>query len=248
MKLATLIKIAKNVSNIAVSETDLKNYFKGEDWKNAKWENGGFSGETTNLKVSFKPGGWKVKIQALEDKSDSAESKTKDPVMFINKFLGNKPVFDPESPHRTMKFKGLFSSSRTATDLKFPSDWKSEKTADGYKINIEGEYEAKISRLYEYEFAFKKDDSLNETGETEDPITSLRKWRRSDKVEKALESLKERKPPQTIKPGTLSLEEMVKREKAYEELANRPVDIPMQDEPSVSAPTDKTIPPPKKRG
>lgn len=240
-----IIKIAK-----LISKKELKDYFKGDDWKNASWDGDSFTGETKNLKVIFKPTGWKVEITAYDDPMDSEEFKTSDPVKTIDSFLkqGMPEISKTASLRR---LAAVFLSADVAgyesieEKLK-AKGWKVEDTDDGFLVNIQDIYEAKISRLeesFEYEFIFKPDASLNESGKTDDPISSFKKWRRNDELQDALAALKAEKSAQYIPSNITSLKDLADRENKWEEVTKGDY-FGQRDE---AAPTEATAPPPKKK-
>lgn len=70
---------------------DLRNYFgRGEVWQSGGWKGETFEGETRFYQVRLKPIGvnFRVRVEAVDDPSDSEDIVTEEPVKALAEFLG----------------------------------------------------------------------------------------------------------------------------------------------------------------
>jgi hypothetical protein len=172
-----------SISRIAkiLSHDELRKYFVGEGWKDVKWgDDDSFSGESENYTVKFSPKFspsnevWRLKVEAVDDPSDSLDEVTPDPVKALAKFLSEGlpggETFEKmaSSPARMAAAMRLIAASGpparavrrlvvAASSVAVEADlgpiesklkskgWRVEKKGDSLVVDVSGRYEATIT-------------------------------------------------------------------------------------------------------
>lgn len=240
----------RTIQSAVVTLDDLKNYVKKKGTE-IRERDGSLEVSTRLYLFEFTPhrARFRVKIEAVDDPSDSEERITTEPAKFMAKFLGDlipggeyydKMSSSPDNLARILRYvasgvDGGNIGPRRATRLLrrasiFPNmgllekvvtavcktaagediseqeiaklktemekkGWKvTESKADTglpeLKVDVSGIYEASVTIdaiPYKYQFSVIGHPDLDESGDTEDPITQIRKYVKSEPVQEAIQ-------------------------------------------------------------